>query len=520
LKLHLKTTLLVSAITLTVMVVLLLVISVRLADLMRAEETTLTDVGALSLAEHLGQTGSLPDATELERATALVRSGRRDTVGITVWEADAEGFHAVWSSSADLSTAVMPPDVAVLLRRFRVSKIEARSAQGGDSPYRVFTPIIRQRSIIGAVEISDQLNSLTGLLKRSAGAVAMLALVAIGLIALATFLLYHDLVYRPIEQLLGVMAKAKAGMLGVRAPARRLDELGRLSQEFNAMLGQIQDMTSERERQQEILQERVHEATAQLEQRNEQLAATNQELWSTARRLTQLERLAAAGQTAAQFAHEVGTPLNLISCHAQLIQTEAAEKTGSTSERAEIIVEQTDRIERIVRRMLDRTRAEASEHAPLDLNAIISQIGEATLPMLSENGVELRINLDPDLPRVAGDSDKLQQVLINLINNALDSMPQGGSLVLTTEAGSDAGQSRVLVSIQDTGCGMSREVQTHIFDPLYTTKERGKGTGLGLVVVKQVMQEHDGAITVESIPGHGSHFQLSFPTLQSSRAVG
>ncbi|MEP7272085.1 MAG: ATP-binding protein [Acidobacteriota bacterium] len=522
LKLHLKTTLLVSAITLTVMVALLLIISVRLVELMRREEMTLTEIGAISLAEHLSQATSLADATKMERATALVRAGRRDAVEVRIWEAKEKdgSFAVVWSSSEADETDPMPANVAASLNHDKLAKIETgRLIETRESPYRVFAPIPHRRGAAAAVEITDHIDGLPALLKRSAGAVGLLALIAVALIALATYLLYRDLVYRPIERLLEVMNQTKSGRLNVRAPERRADELGRLSHEFNAMLGQIQEMTTERERQQEILQERVHEATAQVEQRNEQLAATNQELWNTARRLTQLERLAAAEQTAAQFAHEVGTPLNLISCHAQLMQSEAA--TGSLAERADIIVEQTDRIERIVRRMLDRTRSETAEHSPLDLNAMIRKVGEATRPMLNDRGVDVELALDEQLPRVAGDGDRLHQLFINLINNSIDAMPQGGKLVIASEvvADSDGSLTHALISIADSGCGMSREVQMHIFDPLYTTKARGKGTGLGLVVVNQVMQEHGGSITVESSPGSGSRFQLSFPALVPARAI-
>lgn len=522
LKLHLKTTLLVSAITLTVMVVLLLIISVRLVELMRHEEMTLTEIGAISLAEHLSQAASLADQTEMERATALIRAGRRDAVEVRIWEKGDKDFSIVWSSSGAGDLADMPPSVISSIRHDQLARIESGKLIAlGDAPYRVFAPIPHRRGAAAAVEITDHIDGLPALLKRTAGAVALLALIAVALIALATYLLYRDLVYSPIEHLLGVITQTKKGLLNVRAPERRQDELGRLSQEFNAMLGQIQEMTTERERQQDILQERVHEATAQVEQRNEQLAATNQELWNTGRRLTQLERLAAAEQTAAQFAHEVGTPLNLISCHAQLMQTEAA-SIGPVRERAEIIVEQTDRIERIVRRMLDRTRAETAEHSPLDLNALVRKVSEATRPMLLDRGVELDLSLDDQLPRIGGDSDRLHQLFINLINNAIDSMPQGGKLIIASglEMDVEGNQPRAIVSIEDSGCGMSREVQSHIFDPLYTTKAHGKGTGLGLVVVKQVMQEHGGSIMVESAPGAGSRFQLSFPGLASSRAIG
>jgi signal transduction histidine kinase len=130
--------------------------------------------------------------------------------------------------------------------------------------------------------------------------------------------------------------------------------------------------------------------------------------------------------------------------------------------------------------------------------------------------VRLTHALAPGLPPVGGDADRLQQVFINLVNNALDAMPRGGELKVTTrfEPGpaSDAGGGgSVSVEFADTGTGMTNDVRARIFDPLYTTKERGRGTGLGLVVVRQALAEHGGRIEVESEPGRGSRFRLTFP---------
>jgi two-component system, NtrC family, sensor kinase len=516
LKLHLKTTLLVSAITLAVMIALLLVISARLVDAIRADEKTLVEIEAARLAEHVASLPSPPDIMELERAAALVRGTRVDFVGVRVWERVGDGFRVSATTIDNRSPAEMPEETASRLRLNQLLRLESgRVIEAEDSLYRVYAPIAVKGRVTGAVEISDHLDNLPLVLRRTAGTAFWLALLAVGLIALATFILFRDLVYRPLANLLAVIERAGAGELDLQVPERRLDELGLLAKAFNRMLRQLHEMTTERERQREILRERVHEATSQLEQRNAQLEATNLELWRTTQRLTQLERLAAAGQTAAQFAHEVGTPLNLISCHAQLLQGEKDSGPAAIHDRASIIVEQTDRIERIVRRMLDRTRSEGPEFQPLDLNVVIRDITEATAPTLAGRKVALETALAAELPRIAGDSDRLQQAFINLISNAVDAMPGGGELKIATcfEETANGTPASVVATLTDSGYGMTSEVQAQIFDPLYTTKERGKGTGLGLVVVSQVMQEHGGQISVESEPGHGSVFRLRFPAV-------
>jgi two-component system, NtrC family, sensor kinase len=544
LKLHTKTTLLASAITVAVLIVALLTISARVVDLVRDEQKALAEWQAISLAEAISDLPTSGGPQDMANTVALVRNLRPNVVDVRIWERAGGVFVERVAAAGSEPAEEIPEETKTALRSGLTSSVvtEQRS-DVGNTLYRVFAPIQRtgdRGRVSGAVEVAERLDNIPSIAVRYARQAAWIALAAVALTTLSTYLLFRRLVYTPIERLLGVIARAKAGELEAQAPPRPPDELGRLSQEFNSLLSQVREMAGERERRQALLSERVREATAQLQQRNEQLEATNLELWRTTRRLTQFERLAAAGQTAAQFAHEVGTPLNLISCHAQLMSGELRDKPAAAESRIEIIVEQIERIERIVRRMLDRTRAETAELNPLDLNALLRRVCDATGPALETGQVCLETAFDPRLPPIAGDADYLQQVFINLINNALDAMPSGGSLRIATsstdygadwvaDCGTDCGAdwvadwvapsnngdgAQVIVDVADTGCGMSRETQAHIFEPLYTTKERGKGAGLGLVVVSHVMQEHGGQIEVESEPGQGTRFRLSFPALE------
>jgi signal transduction histidine kinase len=512
LKLHLKTTLLVSTITLAVLTALVFLISARLAAVLYDEERKLADLEATRLAEQYSNRA--PDAEALQNAAALVRGTRFERVNIRIWKRVGAEFIAEWTTSS--RTREMPAEAAAQLQQRQVARLESDYViEHSNANYRVFAPIFRDGQVYGAVEISDHLDTLPTVLRRFWGVTILLALLAVGLIALTTHLLFRNLIDRPIGQLLRVIAQAKAGALHAQAPTRRPDELGRLAQEFNSLLGQLHLMTTEREQQQDELRDRVRAATAQLQERNHELETTNQELWRTSQRLTQLERLAAAGQTAAQFAHEVGTPLNVISCHTQLMQAELGTNPAAVQERTEIVLEQAERIERIVRRMLDRTRIETSEFAPLDLNLLLKRTVDATAPTLLARGVTLALALELSLPKITGDADKLQQCFLNLINNALDAMSAGGRLTIATAraAVTNGHAPPVTVSFADTGCGMTPDVVAHIFDPLYTTKKRSQGTGLGLVIVHQVVQEHGGEIVVESAPERGSRFLLTFPAL-------
>ncbi|HEX3558193.1 MAG TPA: HAMP domain-containing sensor histidine kinase [Pyrinomonadaceae bacterium] len=522
LKLHTKTTLLASAITLAVLGVVLALVSVRFAQRVRDQQKEVAQLQAGNLADHISKMPAPHEPAQLAGVATLVHGSRPDSLTVRVWERVGGLFVEVAASSENRQAEEIPDEVKAALRSGLATKVvEAQPADADDSLYRVFAPVLEDGRVSGAVEVIEKLDSAPSIAWDYGRGALWLAPLAVFLITLGIFLLFRHFVYQPVERLLGAMEHVRAGDLGAQAPeVARDDEMGTLTRGFNRMLARLREMTAERETQSRILERRVGEATSELAERNEQLEDANLELYRTARRLTELERLAAAGQLAAQFAHEVGTPLNLISGHVQLLLASGSHDLDAERTRLQTISQQIERIERIVRRMLDSTRPEAGEHAPLDLNALLRRTFDAAAPTLDASRVRLDAELDsPALPHVNGDPDRLQQVFINLVNNALDAMPEGGELRVTTSFEPDdaggGGAGRVVVDFADTGTGMTEEVRAHIFDPLYTTKKRGRGTGLGLVVVRQVIGEHGGSIEVESEPGRGARFRLSFPAAET-----
>ncbi|HEX8117616.1 MAG TPA: HAMP domain-containing sensor histidine kinase [Pyrinomonadaceae bacterium] len=514
LKLQTKTALLASAVTLAVLAVLLILVSVRFAERVREEQKQLAQLQADNLAEHVGRLPEPRDPEEVARLATLVHGSRPDAVTVRVWERTGGLFQQVAASSGSAGAEEIPEEVKAALRSGLETRVVEARPDADDSLYRVFAPVIEDGRVSGAVEVIEKLDGAAVIALDYGRGALWLAPLAVFAITAGVFLLFRNFVQRPVGRLLGAMARVEAGDLSAEAGEPvRADEIGTLTRGFNRMLSRLREMTAEREAQKQLLERRVRESTSELAERNEQLEERNLELYQTTRRLTELERLAAAGQLAAQFAHEVGTPLNLISGHVQLLLAGPARGEGPERTRLETISAQIERIERIVRGMLDRTRAEAVEFVPLDLNALLRRIFDATAPTLEASGVRLAASLADGLPEVAGDADRLQQVFINLFNNALDAMRGGGELRVATSH--DAAQGSVVVDFADTGTGMNEEVRAHIFDPLYTTKERGRGTGLGLVVVRQVVQEHGGRIEVESAPGRGARFRLTFPSAQA-----
>jgi hypothetical protein len=224
------------------------------------------------------------------------------------------------------------------------------------------------------------------------------------------------------------------------------------------------------------------------------------------RRLVQADKLSSIGLLAAGVAHEVNTPLAVISTYAQML----AKQISGDEQKApllEKIAKQTFRASEIVNSLLNFSRTSPTEFVSVDLNKIVRETLALMEHQMIKSGVTATLALDEDLPRIKGNPGKLQQVFLNLFLNARDAMERGGALALKTSAH----DGRVLVTVADSGAGIARENLEKIFDPFFTTKGAKKGTGLGLSVSYGIVREHGGNIEVASEIGAGTRFELSFP---------
>jgi len=217
---------------------------------------------------------------------------------------------------------------------------------------------------------------------------------------------------------------------------------------------------------------------------------------------------------AAGVAHEVNTPLAGISSYTQMLR----EQVPNQDPRAmllEKIEKQTFRAAKIINNLLNFSRSGSAEFEVLDVNKLVLDVLSLIEHQLVSAHIKVRREMATDLPPVRGNENRLQQVFFNLILNARDAMPRGGWLTLLTRADEDA----VVIEIRDTGDGIKREDIKRIYDPFFTTKGIGRGTGLGLSVSYGILQEHGGAIFVESAPGKGTTFQVALPPLEVEEAA-
>jgi PAS domain S-box-containing protein len=230
-------------------------------------------------------------------------------------------------------------------------------------------------------------------------------------------------------------------------------------------------------------------------------------LHELAERVSRAERLSALGRMASGIAHEIRNPLNSVQGFVQLL----AEGAGNDQEReyCDIVLEEVRRINGIVQEMLDFARSRPEAMESMDISALLEGVIRQMRAELSEAGIDLQVRLPQSMPPVRVNADRIKQVLLNLLRNACQATPPGGTVTVFVEEAPSEEDARVRIGVQDTGHGIPEEEQGRIFDPFYTTRD--DGTGLGLSICQQIAERHQGALTVESAPGKGSCFVLELP---------
>ncbi|MDH4328747.1 MAG: PAS domain S-box protein [Nitrospira sp.] len=221
--------------------------------------------------------------------------------------------------------------------------------------------------------------------------------------------------------------------------------------------------------------------------------------------LRKTERIAELGTLASGMAHEIGTPMNVILGRAEYLMDRVKEEPVRKG--LQTIVAQVERITKVMNQLLAFARRKSPERGPLALKDIVDDSLELFWERLAKARVTVELALDDHCPAAQADADQMRQVIINLIMNALHAMEGGGTL----RVGLEPEQDRVKLTVADTGHGIPKDALQKIFEPFFTTKEFGKGTGLGLTVVKGIIEEHQGTITVDSEEGKGTTFTVWLP---------
>jgi signal transduction histidine kinase len=463
----------------------------------REDERIFAETLALAVRQNLrrGRT-----TEEMEDLLAEIKA-RPGLVGVAIYNPDAQVVaHTIVAGFDSLA----PDDLVrgAMARREAVSLlVETESAR----ILRYVQPFRWPAGRTGAIEVQQTLREMERQFRRAVRSTIVSRLVVLALFVLSIAILTRWSIARPIRALVSAARAVGRGDLSQRIPVPRQDEIGELAAEFNRMAENLQAANNELIRQAE---ERLR-----LEQE-----------------VQQAQKLATVGRLAAEVAHEIGTPLNVISGRAEVLDR-AVPRDHPERRNLDVILSQADRIKGIIRALLDYTRPRRPTLGPEPILPLVGRVASILMDRSQRRGVRLQIELPIGLPPVMADPEHLQQVFLNLVLNALDASEKGGTVRITS--GSDptlppegrasilrgkADASTLAVHVIDTGKGLTAEELNRVFEPFFSTKTRGQGSGLGLGIAEEIVRAHRGEIEMLSIPGKGTEVIVRIPLADESPA--
>lgn len=468
----------------------------RLTDELQQEVLVLTNAIRL-IVEHALWERRLDDVRDL--LAEIVREA--DTVDrVRIFNARLEETVSANMDAAPIT--VVPSDVwrGVLTRGQQ--EVQYVDSPGHPVVYAVLPLKNQHGTIIGGLEVVHVATRVQRQMRDATHALILHLALLSSTIAVAIWLAVGVSIRRPLRALVRAVLAVGRGRVDERIALERRDEIGQLASAFNRM---TEDLQAAQKRTQA-------EAEGRLD---------------AERQLQQAQKLAALGRLASEVAHEIGTPLSIISGRTEVIQRKLPPDHPLRSH-AVTVLRQVERISAIIRQLLDYARPRRPTIEPLLVDPVFGRVVELLEPLADRRQVRLLSRVPEGLPSILADVDQFQQVLLNLVTNALDATTPGGQVRLTAADGSDAapatpgdrprvGRGRtperhVALLVEDTGCGMPPERLEKIFEPFFSTKERRGGTGLGMAIVEDIARAHGAAIEIESAEGQGTTVRLRWPS--------
>jgi two-component system NtrC family sensor kinase len=402
--------------------------------------------------------------------------------------------------------------------RFRIYR-----STGGERVLGVINPIENQAScsnaachahpaeqrILGVLDTDMSLSNTDMQLAESSRRMFTYTVFALLTIAAFSWIFVWRVVGVPIKTLETGTERLAQGELGYQIAASSRDEVGDLARSFNTMSVQLRDANQEIVDWAKTLEDRVAQKTQELQRAHDHAL--------------RFEKMASIGKMAAVVAHEINNPLSGILTYAKLLRKwvergdAAGEKRAETAQCLELIAAESRRCGDLVKNLLTFSRTSSVNIQASDINAVIGRALRLVQHQLELANIQLQIDLANDLPPALCDPPQMEQVLLALIQNAIDAMPKGGNLWLRTWL--NEAQKTIEIEIRDDGMGISPEILPQIFEPFLTTKESGHGVGLGLAISHSIMEQHNGWIKVQSEAGKGTKFRLALPLAPSGAKV-
>jgi two-component system NtrC family sensor kinase len=357
-----------------------------------------------------------------------------------------------------------------------------------------------ERTVLGVLDVRMSLKNLDATVHQAQNTMAVYAIAAILVVGIIVVLFLSSTVLTPTRRLMAGAQQISSGNLSYHISVNARNELGKLAEAFNEMTRSLKGEKEQNQRWADTLQQRVREKTDELNAIHKQIV--------------HIEKMASLGKLAATIAHEINNPLEAILTYAKLIarrirKDETQVTTNrQTLEDIELIARETDRCGNIVKNLLLFSKKQTGEFAIASLKSIIDHASQLVQHHCRISNVELRIQLPEGDISLMCNENQLNQALVALFVNAVEAMPGGGTIRVEAKS---ASHNNVLLTISDTGMGISEADLPFIFEPFFTTKKDGRGVGLGLSVVYGILERHGGSISVVSAVGKGTTFTLSFP---------
>ncbi len=423
--------------------------------------------------------------------SALWRTGGRGEALAIVEGVNARGgrAHVRWLDGPDTGKGAVN---AAALRDLAPGEALTRIASTAAGAERLtYVPVSVAGVHAGTIELAEPLEAeeraVHGIVVDTIGTTLTLALVSGAL----SIILGFWFVGRPVKALSAKAQRIGSGDFSTPLDLPQTDELGQLALEMNAMC------------------ERLVEAHKRIEQETSARIATLEQL-------RHADRLMTVGKLASGIAHELGTPLNVISARAEMISSGDASLTESR-DYGRIIGEASHRMAKVIRQLLAFARRKSADKAPRDLQRLASEVLELLRPLAEKREVRLELRCEAPETTAIVDGAEIQQAMTNLVVNAIHAMPSGGVVDVAIEResipapGTTQPAPHLCVRVHDQGTGIAPGDLPHIFEPFFTTKDVGEGTGLGLSVTHGIVRDHGGWIDVRSEAKEGTVFSIYLP---------
>lgn len=365
------------------------------------------------------------------------------------------------------------------------------------------------QQILGVLDTNLSLARADAQLAQSSWWMLGYTFVALSAISFLSWVFVWRMVGQPLRRLKEGTHELAEGNLGYQLEVQSTDEAGELAASFNRMSLQLRAANEEIVSWAKTLEDRVEEKTRELKRAHAHVL--------------QVEKMATIGKMAAVVAHEINNPLAGILTYAKLLKrwVERGEVVTPKKDEAEqcldLIAGESRRCGDLVKNLLNLSRTSPMNIQTTDLNTVVDRSVRLITHQLRSNGIELHLDLAPGLPNLPCDPGQIEQVLLALVVNAIDAMPRGGNLWLSTRFAEPTME--LAIEVRDDGAGIPDDILDRIFEPFLTTKESGKGVGLGLAVSHNIVERHRGRIDVRSEVGKGTTFTVLLPLAGSDPAL-